>query len=163
MGEKIAFLEIVPRIKTKTYSPGSAAEEECLLATIRVLDEHCAGWYLAVNHDEKIGLFRRPHYSVFAQPNIIAMTPEAAVLFKLFKPDDCTIINETVRPRVPYMARMAAGSTVNWKGPLKDFPAELLSATAREHLDRETSTALLNGRKMFELPIGFAGSWPCWN
>ena len=33
MGEKIAFLEIVPRIKTKTYSPGSAAEEECLLAT----------------------------------------------------------------------------------------------------------------------------------
>ena len=158
MREQIAFLEI--QIDQRLRGP---QQELTLKKIIWTLDKHCPDWYLAVNHDTNIGQFRRCYWTYLTAKIILAMPPESAVLFKLFQPENCTILNEAVRPRVSYMGRIAAGNTVQWKGPLKDFPAELLSATAREHLDRETSNALLNGRKMFELPIGFAGSWPCWN
>lgn len=158
MGEQIAFLEI----QIDRHLDGRR-QKQTLQQIITALDTHCPCWYLAVNHHANIEAFRDCYYAYLSAKTIIAMEPEHAVLFKLFRPDNFTITNETVRPRVHTMARVAAASTLIWKGPPKDFPAELLSETARKHLDRETSNALLNGRRTFELPIGFAGSWPCWN
>lgn len=162
--EQIAFLEIQIDQRLRGDAGDLRPAQERALSELTItLDTHCPGWYLAVNHDANIDQFRRGYWTYLTAKIIFAMSPEQAVLFKMFQPENCNILNQTVRPRVHYMARIAAGSTVQWKGPLKDFPAELLGATAREHLDRETSNALLNGRRMFELPIGFAGSWPCWN
>lgn len=167
MPEQICFIEI-GWPKPEANQSLIDAKERYIERVIKLLDEHCRhGWRLALEHEERITMFRRAHYLMLDKPPVVQMTPEDAVLFRMFS-DDVIIKNSCIRDKMHVMARFSAGSALNYRGRLHGFPVELLHENARNWLNREVSTMLLNNTHpnygaMPSLPSGYAGSWPCWN
>lgn len=167
--EQICFIEID---YPKRAAPNQSLEETKKIYIERVivlLDQYCRqGWRLALEHEERINMFRRAHYLMLDKPPVVQMTPEDGVMFRMFAGDDVMVRNSCIRDKMHALARFSAGSALRYRGRLYGFPVELLHENARNWLNREVSTALLNSKNpnyasIPDLPSGYAGSWPCWS